>query len=258
MENEWKKMAQNIRRRTVDMVYCAQAPHIGSALSCVEILAALYSVSDLAKIRRQDRNRDRIILSKGHAIAAQLSALCEYGLLEEDEVMQFCKNKSLYPENTSPHTLYIEMGSGSLGQGISYGVGMRLRGCQDGHAYVVVGDGELNEGQCWEAVLQAGRMRLERLAVLVDANRLAGIGETCADVDLEAAFASFGFEALSVDGHDIGVLLECLQVKRDKPLALICRTVKGKGVSFMENNNDWHYRPISQKDYEQIKSELET
>ena len=260
MRSEWERKARDIRRRTLDMVYHSQAPHIGSALSCVEILTSLYGVSDLEKIRLQSKDRNRIILSKGHAIAAQLSALCEYGLLEEEVVMQFCKNRSLYPENTSPYTPYIEMGSGSLGQGLSYGVGialgMNLRGCRESRAYVVAGDGELNEGQCWEAILQAGRMRLKCLTVLVDVNKLAGIGDTCANMDMEAAFASFGFQALSVDGHDIVALLESLRIECDRPIAILCHTVKGKGVSFMENNNDWHYRPISRDDYERIGNEL--
>ena len=133
---------------------------------------------------------------------------------------------------------------------------MRLQDCRNNYAYVIVGDGELNEGQCWEGIIQAGRMKLKHLTVLVDANGLAGIGEICADTDWENAFQAFGFQAVSVDGHDVDALKKSLQTEHDKPLAVICRTTKGKGISFMENENDWHYRPISQKDYERIKSEL--
>lgn len=262
MEAGFKQKAFNIRKRTLDLIYRAQVAHSACALSCVEILTALYEVADKNKIRNQENDRDRIILSKGHAIAAQLSALCEYGLLEEEQLLGFCRNGSAFPENTSAYTPYIEIATGSLGQGMSFGVGaalgMKLRHYDKCRVYVIVGDGELNEGQNWEAIQQAGCRGLDNLVILVDANGLAGIQETCIKGDLRQKFEAFHFETKIVKGNDVAELVNCLRYGSEKnlPRAVICSTTKGSGISFMENNNDWHYRPISENDYRRIQDEM--
>lgn len=254
--------AKNIRRRTEELIYKASAPHIGSALSCIEILTALYECVDIKKIVEQKEERDRIILSKGHAIAAQLAALCEFGLLNEVVIDKFCVNGTPFFENTSPYTPFIEAATGSLGQGISYGVGialgMRLKGYFHSKVYIVVGDGELNEGQCWEAIQQASRLALNNLCILIDNNQLSGIQNNCGNGNWINKFISFGFDIDEVDGHDVEDIYRKISVSdtQNRPIALLCHTIKGKGISFMENNNDWHYRPISNEIHEIIIKEL--
>lgn len=262
METEFREKAFNIRKRALNLIYNAQVAHSACALSCVEMLTALYEVVNKNKIRNQENDRDRIILSKGHAIAAQLSALCEYGLLEEGQLRGYCRNGSAFPENTSAYTPYIETATGSLGQGMSFGVGvalgMKMRHYENCRVYVIVGDGELNEGQNWEAIQQAGCRGLDNLVILVDANGLAGIQETCIKGDLREKFEAFHFETKTVKGNDVEELVYCLRSGNEKklPRAVICNTTKGRGISFMENNNDWHYRPISESDYQRIQGEM--
>jgi len=263
MENNcYEEYANNIRKRTLDLVYNAGTSHIGSALSCVDLLTAVYGIVNLEKIKNKAANRDRVILSKGHGISAQLSVLCEFGLLSEDEVKGFCKVGSFYPENTASYTPFIETPTGSLGQGASFAVGaaygMKLRGYFECRVFVIMGDGELNEGQCWEAFQQASYHKLNNLVVLVDANRLAGINRTCDNQDLCKKMTAFGFQTEILDGHHVVQLMKAMEMKLTvgKPRALICNTVKGYGVSFMENNNDWHYRPISNADYLRAKEEM--
>lgn len=262
METELKKKAFNIRKRALNLIYHAQVSHSACALSCVEILTVLYEIVNRSKIRNQEYDRDRIILSKGHAIATQLSALCEYGLLDENQLLEYCRNGSAFPENTSPYTPYIDVATGSLGQGLSFGVGaalgMKMRHYDNSWVYVIVGDGELNEGQSWEAIQQAGCRELDNLIVLVDANGLAGIQETCIRGDLKQKFEAFHFETKIVEGNDVAEIMYCLRGWSEKstPKAVICNTTKGKGISFMESNNDWHYRPISESDYHRIQDEM--
>lgn len=260
--NSYKSHANHIRKLVLDLIYSTKAPHVGSALSCVDILTALYAVVDLSKIQRNCLDRDRVILSKGHGIAAQLAALCEYGLLSGDEVMKgFCRPGSVFPENTAAYTPYIEIPTGSLGQGVSFAVGaaygMKLRNYKE-NVYVIVGDGELNEGQCWEAFQQASYHKLDNLFVFVDANGLAGINETCGNQMLPEKMTAFGFHTEILDGHNVDAMITAIKRKNrsGQPLAYICNTVKGYGISFMENDNDWHYRPISEKDYLKAMEEL--
>lgn len=265
MEVKLTARVNNIRKRTLDLIYHAQAPHSACALSCVEILAALYEVIDKNKFKNQELDRDRIILSKGHAIAAQLAALCEYGFFEKDQVYEYCKYQSLFPENTSSYTPYIDIATGSLGQGISFGVGvalgMKLRHYDNCCVYVIVGDGELNEGQNWEGIQQASYFNLDNLIVIVDANGLAGIQETRIKGNFEEKFNAFHFNTTVIEGNNIDDLLHSIRFSSDNkssksPKALICNTTKGNGISFMENNNDWHYRPISKSDYQKLQSEM--
>lgn len=253
---------EKIRRRTISIIYEAGAPHIGSALSCVDILSAVYSATDVSKIKKGTEDRDRVILSKGHAVAAQLATLCEYGLISNKDIdKDFCKSGSRWFENTSPYTPYIETATGSLGQGLSFGIGvalgMKYRNFHKGRVFVIMGDGECNEGQCWEAALQASRFCLDNLLVLIDANGLAGIDKTCADEKWSERFRAFGFDTMLVDGHNMQELTSALSLDHrcGKPRAVICKTVKGYGVSFMENDNVWHYRTISENDYKKICSE---
>lgn len=260
---EMNRIVENMRKNCIDMIYKAGAPHIGSALSCIEILAAVYSVVDTLKIKNMDLDRDRIILSKGHAIAAQLAALNEFGI-SEIESDKFCGINTTYFENTSPFTPYVEAATGSLGQGASFAagvaLGMKCLKQKESMSYVVIGDGELNEGQNWEAFLQAACLQLGNYVVLIDNNGLAGINKTCTNMMWKEKFASFGFNVSEVNGHNtekIIAALRKLDKQAKKPHAIICNTIKGNGISFMENENVWHYRPISEETYQLIIQELE-
>lgn len=255
--------ANHIRKMVLDAIYSAEISHIGSALSCVDIFTALYAVVDLQKIQGNCLDRDRIILSKGHGIAAQLSALCEYGLLSREDIISgFCRPGSVFPENTAAYTPYIEVPTGSLGQGASFAVGaaygMKLRNFSQSRVFAILGDGELNEGQCWEAFQQASYHRLDNLVVFIDANGLAGINETCGNKMLLEKMRAFGFQTEAIDGHDVDGMIAILKRKNEssKPMAYICNTVKGYGISFMENDNDWHYRPMSELDYLKALEEI--
>lgn len=259
----YKNHADHIRKLVLDLIYSAKTSHVGSALSCVDIFTALYAAVDLKKIQENYFDRDRIILSKGHGIAAQLAALCEYGLLSREEIMNgFCRPGSVFPENTAAYTPYIEIPTGSLGQGVSFAIGaaygMKLRNFDQSRAFAILGDGELNEGQCWEAFQQASYHRLDNLVILIDANGLAGINETCGNQMVLEKMKAFGFEAEIIDGHDVDTMIAVIKRKNEsgKPLAYVCNTVKGYGISFMENDNDWHYRPISETDYLKALEEL--
>lgn len=261
-QKDFALLSESARKKVMEMIHRANAPHVGSALSCVELLMAAYGVSDIEKIRNQTRDRDYIILSKGHAISAQLAVLNQYGLLENKDLEKFCSMHSVFWENTSPFTPYIECATGSLGQGASFGVGvslgMKIKKYKTAKTFVIMGDGELNEGQCWEAFEQAACLRLDNLFFLVDANRLAGIGKTCVQGSIADKMSAFGLEVICVDGHKVSDIIQAITYVKEtgKPKAIVCRTIKGKGISFMENKNQWHYRPIDDSDFAKAMMEL--
>lgn len=260
------KNSLSIRRTILDIINTSKASHIGSCYSIVEILSAIYRSVDIKKIRAHHEDRDRVILSKGHSAAALYSVLCHYGLINEKEIETYCSNGSLYSGHASHFLPYVEHSTGALGHGLSVAVGMGI-GLKSrefsSKVYVIVGDGELNEGSNWEALMLAGHKKLNNLFVLIDNNKLGGIGETdycCSLEPLDRKCESFGFETYRVNGHDEELITSILQRKTseggNKPIAIICDTIKGKGVSFMENNNVWHYRPPLGEDYKKALDEL--
>lgn len=254
-----------LRRKILEIVYRSNASHVGSSLSVVEILSAVYSSVDIAKIIDSHADRDRVILSKGHSAAALYVVLNHYGLLSDEELKTYYSNNSLLGGHATHNVKHVEHSTGALGHGLSVavGIGIGLKSKKmNSHVYAIVGDGELHEGSNWEALLLAGHRNLNNICVLVDNNRLSGIGATnnCCDLDsLKNKFEAFGFLAFELDGHDEEAIYSAIQNTKDldKPVALVCNTVKGKGVSFMENNNVWHYRPPDKEAYENAIRELE-
>lgn len=253
----------DLRRRVIEVSLKAGVGHIGSALSICDIVAVLFR-DILRGIGTAEGDRDRFILSKGHAALALYAALERLGLIRAGEIESFCKDGSrfgVHPEHGVPG---IEVTTGSLGMGLSIGAGLalsaRLRGGRS-QVCVLVSDAECNEGSHWEAVMFAGQHRLAALTAIVDANGFQAMGRTREILDLEPheeKWRAFGWNAQVVDGHDENALRAALQKPRadGRPLAIIARTLIGKGVSFMEQQLKWHYLPISAEQARQALSDL--
>jgi len=244
--------SHHLRKKILDTLNSSRRGHIGSAFSLVEIMRTLYD--DILKYDSKNPNwpdRDRFILSKGHGCLAQYVLLAEKGFITEEALMSFCKTGSIlggHPDHFIPG---VETSSGSLGHGLSIGVGMALSARIDKtehRIFVVIGDGESNEGSVWEAAMAAGKHGLSNLIVLIDYNKMQSYGSTYEVQNLEPLadkWKSFGFAAFEIDGHDpqaLGDLLRNLPRKQQKPTIIICHTVKGRGVDFIENNPHWHHK----------------
>lgn len=264
--NNKTKLADSkmIRRDIVETIYEAGSSHIGSALSLVEILNTVYSLVDIEKIKCLSDDRDRIILSKGHGVCALYTVFCTYGIISREELATYCKNGSIFAGHATHHVKYIEHSTGALGHGVSVAVGMayglKKQGF-DSKVYVIVGDGELHEGSNWEAFMLASTLQLDNLTILVDRNGLSGIAtaDCCNIQNLVEKLAAFGLNAKEVDGHSTSEIACAIQdCVMGKPRAIVCKTVKGKGISFMEGQNVWHYRPPSEQDYLRARTELES
>lgn len=259
-----KQHARHIRNHCLDMVYEAQSGHIGGALSACEILTYLYFEELRITFDTLESNqRDRFVLSKGHASALLYGTLYECGYI--DCIDGFRQLNTRLQGHPCRHELKaIDMSSGSLGQGLSVAVGMALANRlnnQDYRTYVLLGDGECQEGQVWEACMSAAHYQLSSLCAIVDVNGLQIDGfvhEVMNVQSLAAKFEAFGWHVIEVNGHDFDAL-RCAfsEAKRQsKPTVLLASTIKGKGISFMENNPAWHGSPPNQKQYDQAKKEL--
>jgi transketolase len=246
-------VARRIRGHVVAMSHRSGAAHLGSALSCVDMLVAAYWRLLRVDPQRPDApDRDRLILSKGHAASALYAALAIRGYFNVNELRRFGQAGLRLPEQPSPGCLPgIEWATGSLGHGLPVGVGMALAGRvqqRDYRTLVIISDGECNEGAVWEAAMFAAGQQLGRLAVVVDFNRWQATGRSTEILALEPLaekFAAFGWRTAEVDGHDIEAIAAALRERgecRGRPLALIAHAIKGKGASFMEDDNNWHYR----------------
>ena len=250
---ELDAIAARIRIRVVRLSHEAGAPHLASALSCVDMLVALYwAALRLDPARPEDPDRDRFILSKGHAAQALYAVLAERGLLAADVLATYNRDSGRLAEHPGAHGVPgIEAATGALGHGLPLALGMALAARVAGRGYRVfalLSDGECNEGTVWEAAMFAAAQRLESLSVLIDYNGWQATGrsdEVMALRPLAGKWAAFGWSATEVDGHDPTALADRLRRVPDgtgRPVALICHTVKGRGVSFMEDDNNWHYR----------------
>lgn len=263
-----QKMSAQIRRDIVEMGFACgmNGAHFGGSLSLVEIMAALYGrVMNFDARRPADDNRDRLILSKGHGVIAQYAALKQIGLLNDEDLKSFKQNDTkLYAHPSMNLKSGIEFSSGSLGQGLSLGVGtaLALKRKQNGTSriFVVLGDGECDEGSVWEAAMSAVSFGLNNLTAIVDRNRLQYDGDTETVLPLEnfaEKWRAFGWDVEECNGHDTDELVNILSAKREKPFVLIADTVKGKGISFMENNAAWHNGVLTKTLYETAVQELE-
>jgi transketolase len=265
-EVQYADLCRQIRGHVVEMSWRAKAAHLGSSLSCVEILAALYGGN--LRIDPSDpaeTDRDRLIFSKGHAISALYATLALFDFFPLSSLSQFGEEGGKLPEQPSPGCRPgVEVATGSLGHGLSIGVGMALAAKitgQDYRVYVVMSDGECNEGSVWEAAMMAPAQRLGNLVAIVDFNKWQATGrseEILALSPLKDKFVAFGWNAVEVDGHNVEELLSVLNRSQQssKPTAIIAHTVKGKGISFMEDDNNWHYRIPNDEELQAAKKEL--
>lgn len=235
--------------------------HIGGSFSCMEILAALYEIANIPN--GKDVTRDRVILSKGHAALALYTALHNKGFISETELETFDTAGTKFHGHPHRNAEYaIDASTGSLGLGMSYAVGTAISCKKRGYGnrvFAILGDGECDEGIVWEAAMSAAHYGLDNLTVIVDANGYQLDGETKAvmnNAGLGDKFKSFGFEVEDVDGHDIARLLEALGKRHDRPNAIIARTVKAHGISFLENNKLSHQCSLSAKKYNQAVQEI--
>ena len=256
-----------MRRTVLEMAYAGSTVHIACAFSIIELLTVLYR-NHLRYPGNDPRaeGRDYLVLSKGHGVMAQYACMHELGWLEDSHIQRYFKDGSDLKGLSDSRVPGLEVTSGSLGHGFSVGVGIALglkRKGTDQKVYAIVGDGELNEGPIWEGSLVAAHHGLNNLMLMVDKNGFQAMGTT-EDVlalgDLQAKFSSFGFETLEVDGHDESAIDEAIRqlwaAGPTKPKALIARTVKGKGVSFMESINLWHYTRLDPQSFDEALSEL--
>ena len=259
------EMCVSMRCDIIKMTHIAGAngAHIGGSLSLVEIMAALYGVvMHLAPL--QTEARDRLILSKGHGAMALYAALNQTGFIPKEDLWTYKANNSYitgHPTVSLQHG--VEFPSGSLGQGLSLGVGIALAmrhkgGLKQERVFVIHGDGECDEGSVWEAAASASHFHLNNLVAIVDRNRMQYDGPTEDILNMEnlaEKWNSFGFETEVVDGHDLTALCEAFSRRSDSPRAVICNTVKGKGVSFIENDHKWHNGVLNQQQYAQAMQE---
>lgn len=259
-------LAKKIRRLSVEMTHRTHASHIGSALSVADIVAVLYA--DIARVFPDDSKnclRDRIVLSKGHSGMAVYAALAESGFFSMEELMTYYQDGSRLSGHISHKDVPgVEVSTGSLGHGIGMAVGMALAAKLDdkGHRiFVIIGDGENEEGSVWEAAEFAAFHGLDNLTVIVDYNRMQAMGECDKQIyvgNLAEKWRQFGFETLECDGHSHSELKECLSKRGcGFPVCVLAHTIKGKGVSFMENALLWHYRDPQGEWYDQAVKELE-
>lgn len=264
--SDLRQTSRRIRTKLVEMSHQARTPHLGSSLSCVDILVALYWGAAINPRDPSNPGRDRIIFSKGHAATTLYATLAEKGFFPLGLLDTYAEEGSRLPEHPSPGCVPgVEVASGSLGHGLSLGLGMALAGRilgQSFRVFVVMSDGECNEGSVWEAAMFAAAQRITSLSVIIDYNKWQATGrsdEVMALSPLREKWEAFGWDAREADGHDLGTLLKMLdpsQSRTGKPLAIIAHTVKGKGVSFMEDDNNWHYRIPSPEEVEKARREL--
>lgn len=261
-----KCKAAEMRIKIIDSIYHAHSGHPGGSLSIVEILSYLYFYR--MHVDKDDpslADRDRLVLSKGHGAPALYAALAMKGFFPEEELDGLRKTgRMLQGHPDRKHTPGVDMSTGSLGQGISAACGMALAAKHYGmgyDVYAILGDGELQEGQVWEAAMYAPNKKLNNLCAFIDYNRLqisGNVSEVMDLGDLEAKFKAFGWNTTVIDGHDFHEIDEAWRKFKasDRPMAVICNTVKGKGVSFMENNFAWHGNAPTEKEYNVAIAEL--
>ncbi len=262
-----KKIALEVRKDIIEAVYSAKSGHPGGSLSIADILTVLYfNQMNIDEEKPDDPNRDRLVLSKGHACTALYSVLAEKGYFDKEDLKTFRKLGSpLQGHPDMNKVLGIDMTTGSLGQGLSASVGMAIAskmnkaGCK---IYCILGDGEIEEGQIWEAAMSASKYKLDNLCVILDNNNLQIDGEiekVGGMNNITEKFLSFGFNVVNINGHNIDEIIDAITTAKQtkgKPTIIIAKTIKGKGVSFMENKAEWHGKAPSEEEYKLAMEEL--
>lgn len=259
-----EKISKNIRNDIVDMIYSAGSGHPGGSLSCVEILVALYHKLMNLNLDNEGSRIDKFILSKGHASSCYYAVLSSKGYIPHEDLKTFRKFDSYLEGHPCIKINGVDVSSGSLGQGLSIANGMAISkkvSGKEGNVYCLVGDGEIEEGQIWEACMSSSKYNLNNLILFVDNNGLQ-IDGTIKDVknvdNLEEKFNSFGFYVQRINGHNFDeILTSVLNAKKsNKPNVIIANTIKGKGISFMENKAEWHGKKLTDEEYNLSKAEL--
>lgn len=257
---ELEKIAVEVRKGIVTSVHSAKSGHPGGSLSAADIFTYLYFVEmHVDPANPKDENRDRFVLSKGHVAPGLYAALAQRGFFPVEELTGLRHIGSMLQGHPDmKHIPGVDMSSGSLGQGFSAAVGMALAGKMDGkdyRVYALAGDGEIQEGQIWEASMFAGARKLDNLVLIVDNNGLqidGNIADVCSPYPIEDKFRAFNFHVITINGHDFDEIAAALKEARETkgmPTAIIAKTVKGKGVSFMENEAGWHGKAPNDEDY---------
>lgn len=265
--NELENIAKKVRRGIIDAVYSGKSGHPGGSLSIADIMTVLYfNQMNIDKKNPKWEDRDRLVLSKGHCAPALYSALANRGFFNIDDIKTFRKIESkLQGHPDMNKVLGVDMTSGSLGQGLSVANGMAIAGKMDNkdyRVYCILGDGELEEGQIWEAAMTSSKYKLDNLCVIVDNNNLqidGTIEEVMSSYPIDEKFKSFGFQVINIDGHNIQEIIDAFDVVKNvkgKPTCIIAKTIKGKGVSFMENKVEWHGKAPNDEEYKIAIEEL--
>ena len=269
MDNiEIENKAKEIRRDIIEQVYRASSGHPGGSLSIADIMAVLYfDELNIDEKNPKWEERDRLVLSKGHCSPALYGALAERGFFEKEDLKGFRNiNSKLQGHPNMNDVPGVDMSSGSLGQGLSVANGMAISGKLDNknyRVYCILGDGEIEEGQIWEAAMASNKYKLDNLCVIVDNNNLqidGTIEEVMSSYPIDEKFKSFGFQIINIDGNDIEEIIKAFDVAKNvkgKPTCIIAKTVKGKGVSFMENKVEWHGKAPNEEQYKKAMEELE-
>ena len=267
MKKTSEQLAWLIRRHGIEMTHLSGGSHIGAVLSAADILAVLYA--DILRYDPEEPEwdgRDRFIMSKGHAGAAVYAALAESGFFAPTELKTHYQNGSRLSGHVSHHLPGVDLSTGSLGHGLCAAAGMALAAKQDGkhhRVFAVLGDGECDEGSVWEAALFANQYRLENLVAIIDHNHMQSL-DTCEKTleleDFGAKWRAFGWNTVTIDGHDMNAILDAIDAlpapDSDVPTVIIGKTVKGHGVSFMENNVSWHAGCVNEADWIKAKAEI--
>jgi len=264
-----EEIARNTRKDILRMVRFSNSSHVGSSLSTVELLTTLYfEVLNVDPKNPDWSDRDRFILSKGHASAALYSIMAEKGFFSKELLDKYYIDGGELPGHLDCHaTPGVEASTGSLGHGLPIGVGISIAAKHDKAPYrtfVLLSDGECDEGSVWESAMLASQLKLDNLIAIIDYNKIQSFGRIKDVIDLEPfseKWESFGWKAIEVDGHNIAELtgvLKNIPIEQGKPTAVIAHTIKGKGVSFMEDKLEWHYKSPNQEEYEIAIKEIES
>lgn len=261
--NKLKKLANENRKRIIKMIHEGKAGHPGGSLSVIDILTAIYEID----VDLNSEKRSKVVLSKGHTVPAQYAVLCSKGIITEDELSTFRKIDSRLQGHPYTGTISeVDATTGLLGQGLSIAVGMAIAKKNNNdkhHVYAILGDGEMQEGQIWESLLQAAHYKLDNLIVVIDYNKLSSYDNVNESMNLEPLaekIKAFNFHVIEIDGNDMEQIVNALNKSytiKERPIAIIANTVKGKGISFMENNPKWHSGAISDEEYEIAIKDLE-
>ena len=261
------EIAKKIRKGIIEAVYSGKSGHPGGSLSIADIMTVLYFYEMYIDPQNpKDENRDRLVLSKGHCAPALYSTLANRGFFDVEELQTLRKIESRLQGHPDMNKIPgVDMTTGSLGQGLSAANGMAIAAKldkKDYRVYCIMGDGEIEEGQVWEAAMASNKYKLDNLCVIVDNNNLqidGTIEEVMSSYPIDEKFKSFGFQVINIDGHNIQEIIDALDVAKnikDKPVCIIAKTIKGKGVSFMENKVEWHGKAPNEEQYKKAIEEL--